>query len=327
MTGNPNFSTPLGGNPNFNTPLVKPAAGGGSILGGVTVGLGNNVVRPGQRIVIAAVEKMGKTTLTCSAPNALLVPLETDMVALMRYRHTPVLSSWNEVIQLCEELVAAAKAGKITPGSSLVWDSATMLERFIHTAVLKEDPDYIRAYDQATGILKPGCKPVTMESALGGYGKPYTRANEHFATWMRYMDELARHGGINIIVTCHVFPSKVVDPAHGEYDTWDLLLHSPKNNKTYGKREMITQWADMVGFLHEPMFTVKSDKEGVMTRGVTAGQGRALGIDRTPAWVAGNRYGMSGVINIPLNGGWNQLAHAIYESTRGAVDLYNREGQ
>lgn len=315
-------------NPNWNTPLptAQPAQVGGlnaSILGGVTTGVTR---MSGQRIVIAGVEKMGKTTLACSAPNALLVPMEMDTVALARYRHTPVLNSWSQVEQLCEELLAAGARGQLQPGSSVVWDSATALERFIHTSVLQEDKGYQAAYDQATGVLKQNAKAVTMESALDGYGKAYSRANEKFATWMRYQDTLARDFGVNIVVTCHVFASTVKDPAHGEYDTWDLLLHSPKNAKTYGKREMITQWADLVGFLHEPMFVVKAES-GDMQRGISSGQGRALGIDRTPSWVAGNRFGLSGTLPIPPVQGWNNLAHAIYNSTGGNVDLYNREGQ
>lgn len=317
-------------NANWNTPLptAQPAQQATtlnpSILGGVTVGV---TQMSGQRIVIAAVEKMGKTTLTCNAPNVLLVPMEMDTVALARYRHTPVLSTWSQVEQLCEELLALGARGGLQRGSSIVFDSATALERFIHTSVLMEDKDYLAAYDHATGVLKPNCKAVTMESALGGYGKAYSRANEKFATWMRYCDTLARDYGVNIIVTCHVFASRVVDPAHGEYDTWDLLLHSPKNNKTYGKREMITQWADLVGFLHEPMFVMKAENDGGISRGISNGQGRALGVDRTPAWVAGNRFGLHGTIAIPPVNGWNQLAHAIYQSTGGNVDLYNREGQ
>lgn len=296
-----------------------------SLMGQVQVGMGNGIT-PGKRIVIAAVEKMGKTTLGCDAPGALLIPLEVDAVALERYPHTPILENIDQVFQLCEELLAMGAAGQLRPGQSLVWDSATALEKFIHTSVLMEDKGYVNAYDHATGVLKPNCKAVTMESALDGYGKAYSRANEKFSTWLRYQDQLAYKYGVNIIVTCHVFANRIQDPSNGEYDSWDLLLHSPKNNKTYGKREMITQWADMIGFLHEPMFVVK-DEGSAMARGIVAGQGRAIAVDRTPSWVAGNRFGMSGVISIPLVGGWNAIANAVWQSTGGRVDLWKREAQ
>jgi hypothetical protein len=270
----------------------------------------------GQRIVIAGVEKVGKTTLASAAPNALLIPLEQGSAAIPIAK-LPQLNTWEEVEALCEELIAAAKSGRIQRGSSLVWDSATALERFIHSYVLRTDKDYSKG-------------GITMESAHSGYGKAYGIANELFERWTRYMDELAFYGGINIIITCHVFPSRVTDPAHGEYDTWDLLLHSPKNNKTYGKREFMTQWADLIGFFHEPMFVLKTEGGGFQ-QGISANQGRQLAVAREPAWVAGNRYGMVGKIAIPAPmpgqiavDSWNALAAAIWNATQGGVDIWNR---
>jgi hypothetical protein len=159
-----------------------------------------------------------------------------------------------------------------------------------------------------------------MESALGGYGKAYQLANQYFDDFLKKCDILAVHFGINIVVTCHVFAAKVVDPTVGEYDSWDLLMHSPKNQKTYGKREMITQWADVVGFLHEPMFIIEGDK---VNKGVSANKGRVLGVSRTPSYVAGNRFGLIGEIPIPQQQGWNHLANAIYQSC--GVDVFNRD--
>lgn len=290
-----------------------------SILSQVQTG----TAQAGQRIVIAGPEKVGKTTLACGAPGALLVPMEMGYGA-MKVPHTPMLETWEGIEQLCIELTGAAQRGQIARGSSIVWDSATALERAIHDKVLRLDPTY-----------KPGnATGLTLNSALGGYGKAYSVANDLFARWTRYMDDLAKHGGINCIVTCHVFAALVVDPAHGEYNTWDLLLHSPKNQKEYGKREFITQWADMVGYLHEPMFVMKAEKGQQLQKAVSANQGRVIAVDRQPSWVAGNRYNMAGTIPIPkppdnvpltpevLGQGWNYLAQAIYNSC--GIDLYNR---
>jgi hypothetical protein len=274
----------------------------------------------GQRIVIAGVEKVGKTTLSSGAPNALLVPLEQGSAAIPVAK-LPQVTTWEEIEALCLELIEGAKSGFIKRGQSVVWDSATALERAIHSYVIRTDPDY----------TKKNGKGITMESAHGGYGKAYNMANELFERWTRYMDELAFNGGINIIITCHVFASRVVDPAHGEYDTWDLLLHSPKNNKTYGKREFMTQWADLIGFFHEPMFVMKAAQEGGFQQGISANQGRLLAVDRQPAWVAGNRYNITGKIPIPapMPGqiaaeSWNALASAIWDATQGGIDIWNR---
>ena len=167
-----------------------------------------------------------------------------------------------------------------------------------------------------------------METAHGGYGKAYAYANGLFDEFLKACDELAIFGGINIIFTCHVFAAKQTDPAYGEYDQWDLLLHSPKNNRTYGKREMLTQWADMIGFLHEPMFITKGEGENLQ-RAQSKNMGRVLGVSRTPGYVAGNRYGLTGEITIPdpsrhkFGTAWNVLADAIWNAK--GIDVYNRD--
>jgi hypothetical protein len=120
----------------------------------------------------------------------------------------------------------------------------------------------------------------------------------------------------------------LTDPAYGEYDSWDLLLHSPKNNKTYGKREMLTQWADLVGFLHEPLFITKGEGE-TLQRGQSKNLGRVLGVSRTPGYVAGNRYGLTGEIPVPdparnqYGTAWNALAQAVFNAK--GIDLFNRD--
>ncbi len=279
---------------------------GGSILGAVTSG------RPkqGQRIVIAGIEKVGKTSLACDAPRAMLVQLEVGGVSASVPK-TPLLTSFGQVRQFLGEVKAECQAGRFQ-AQTLVWDTATALERLI---------------DQQT-IADDNKGRQSMETAHGGYGKAYAYANGLFGEFMNECDELAQYAGINHIFTCHVFPAKQIDPAFGEYDQWDLLLHSPKNNKTYGKREMMTQWADLVGFLHEPMFITKGEGEN-LSRGQSKGVGRVLGVSRTPGYVAGNRYGLTGECPIPdptrnkFGVSWNVLAQAIYDSK--GIDVFNRD--
>jgi len=266
--------------------------------------------KAGQRIVIAGVEKVGKTTLACGAPRALLIPLEAGF-ASMTIPRTARLETLEQVFQTCEEIGYYAHNGQL-PYQTIVWDSGTALEQLIHDATLRTDPNY----------MKKNTKALTMEAALGGYGKAYSYANELFGRFTNYCDRLAFGYGINIVITCHAFASRIVDPTSGEYDTWDLLLHSPKNNKNYGKREMMTQWADMVAFMYEPVHVIINDKSAI-SRAVTQNRGRVIGVDRTPMYVAGNRYGISGEIPIPAQGGWNYLADPIYKVS--GIDLYNRD--
>ena len=265
------------------------------------------VTSEGMRIVIAGMEKMGKTTLASGAPGALLAPLEIGYSGIKGVAKIPMMQSYLDVMGLLNELVAQIQVGE-RPYQTIIFDSATALERQIHEAVLNRDPGYVNG----------NAKAVTMESALGGYGKAYTYANELFDKFLKTCDWLAVYGGMNIVLTCHVFAAKLIDPLQGEYDSWDLLLHSPKNQKTYGKREMITQWADVIGFLHEPIYITKGDN---VSKGVSANKGRVLGMSRSPSYVAGNRFGVVGEIQIPVEQGWNYMAQAIYE--KSGLNIFN----
>lgn len=277
-----------------------------SIMSSVTSGRSTS----GLRIVLAAQEKMGKTTMCAHAPGTLLVPLEVGYAGV-EVAKTSMLQTWAEVNQFLNEALELAKTGQF-PYKTIAFDSATALERFIHEAVIQRDPLY-----------KPGAgkKMITMDSAHGGYGKGYNLANEEFDGFLQKCDQLAVYGGINIILTCHVFSGKVIDPTSGEFDCWDLLLHSPKNQKTYGKRERLTQWADVIGFIYEPNYVSKG--EGI-TRSMSANKGRVLGLSRTPAYVAGNRFGIVGEYPLPMppENTWNVLAHALYEKT--GIDVFTR---
>lgn len=261
----------------------------------------------GIRVAIAGVEKSGKTTLVCGAPGALLVPLEAGYAGV-DVQHIPMVKTYQEFVTLLGEVTSGCAARQF-PFKSLVIDSVTALERLIHESVLLTDPLYNGGAN----------KNVTMESALGGYGKAYQVANERFMVVISMLDTLALQYGINIVFTCHVFANIVIDPQVGEYSSWDLLLHSPKNFKTYGKREFFTQWADGIFFLHEPLMIVEQNN---MKRGISENKGRVLGLSRTPSYVAGNRFGCEGEISIPKQDGWNYLAHALHTSC--GIDVFRR---
>jgi hypothetical protein len=262
----------------------------------------------GMRAVIAGIEGVGKTTLVCNAPRALLIPVEEGYSGV-KVQKIPTVTHYEHLLMFLDEVKIAVMGGKFMY-QSLVFDSLTAIERLIHAAVLEEDPTF----------AKGNKKALTMESAHGGYGKAYLRANEKYELFLNRCNELAKFGKINIICTSHIFASKVSDPTVGEYEMWDLLLHSPKNNKTYGKREMTTQWADMIGFLHEPIMITESGK---MNRGITANKGRILSMARAPGFVAKNRYNVVNDIVIPVVNPWNAVASEIY--TASGYDIWNRD--
>lgn len=289
--------------------LRRIGLGQGDRMSGLLGSIRRGGSQTGIRIVLAAQEKMGKTSLCAGAPDVLLVPLEVGFAGV-RCAVAPMINDFESFLNLIQEVTTLAQRREF-PFRTIAFDSATALERMIHDYILRTDP--------------AKSKSATMASAHGGYGKAYDLSTQIFDGVLKQLDALAVHGGINIIFTCHVFSSRVSDPTAGEYDSWDLLLHSPKNNKTYGKRETMAQWADVVGFLYEPVFLVTGDK-GTMTRATSQNKGRMLALSRTPSYLAGNRFGMMGehAIPGPPANGWNTFADALYKATGNTIDLYTR---
>lgn len=264
----------------------------------------------GIRVVVAAQEKIGKTTFATGAPDSLLVPFEQGFGGVTTPHLPKVIEDWTELMAFFKEASAAVQARSF-PFRTLVFDTATQLEKIIHEQTIATDP----------ASRNPKSKTAaTMETAHGGYGKAYGFADALFREFLDWCDWFSS-AGINIVLTCQVFASKVSDPLHGEFDAWDLQLHSPKNNKTFGKREILAQWADVILFMYEPLTT---SAQGGVTRGISTGTGRAIGLERTPSYVAGNRYGIRGTLSLPAppDIAWNVFAHALY-SARG-IDVFNR---
>lgn len=277
-----------------------------SMLNGIT----SSQRKTGIRMLVYGMEKQGKSTFACSAPRPLLIPLEMGYAGI-NVNLVPGIEHYNQVLTLLNEIITNVSAG-VFPYQTLVFDSATALERILHQAVLEADPAY----------AKGNRKALTLESAHGGYGKARLYALELWTAFLQKCDWLSQ-AGINIIITSHAFAAKVIDPAFGEFDQWNILLYSPKNNKSYGARELICQWADCVGFLHTPFYTSES-KDSSLVKAISANKGRILAVNYSPSWVAGNRYRLTTEgIQIPAEKGWNSLAHEIY-STCG-LDFFNRD--
>ena len=270
----------------------------------------DGLVASGVRAIFSGAEKVGKTTFITSAPDTLLIPLEVGYAGIS-CKKTPMIQTYDEFSTLLSEIEQQAVDGTL-PYRTLAIDSLTQLERYVQQYVLSLDPQ-----------TKSG-KANTMESAHGGYGKAYHVAVGEMQRLLHRLDALAMYYHINIVFSCHVFSTKVADPTVGEYHMYDLSLHAFKNDKNFSVRELVTQWADVVGFIYEPVSVIGDDKK--QHRAVSTGKGRTLGLSRTPAYVAGNRYGIDGEIplaNVASNP-WNSFAQAMYDASNQGIDLFTR---
>jgi hypothetical protein len=89
-------------------------------------------------MVIAAVEKMGKTTFGSFAPDALLVPLEVGFAGV-NVPKTDMLQTYEQTVAFVDEVTYYAQRGQF-PYRTLILDSATALERQIHDNIIRRDP-------------------------------------------------------------------------------------------------------------------------------------------------------------------------------------------
>jgi hypothetical protein len=276
-----------------------------SLYGGITQG----ITKSGIKVVIYGQEKMGKTTLVCGSPTPLLVPLERGFNNVTCNK-TPLVENYVDFLNFLNETEQYVKTGQF-PFKSLVFDSVTALERLINDYTIALDP------------VSKGGKTNTMETAHGGYAKAYSVAFNVFNDMLKKLDMLALMG-INIVFTGHGSSFEITDPTVGRFLSWDMMLHSPKKNGAYGKKELFAQWVNLTGFLSEPLF-LTTDKETGATLGISQQKGRILGCTRKPSYAAGNHLGIQQdeiPIPCPPENGWNHLAQAIYTSS--GIDVFTR---
>ena len=258
----------------------------------------------GARVILYGEPKAGKTTLACSIPNALLIPTEAGYTGI-KVDRLPVLTTYEAINNALEEIKIAV-INKKFEYKTIVIDSLTAIESIILR-------DVVRFNSGDTGGLDTSLasKP-TIDTILGGFGRGQNLFVELFKTVLNKLEILARKGKINVVCTCHVSHTQMVDPIMGEFDAWDLALFSSKNKRTPGNKDAVTQWADLIGFLHQPSFI--SESNGV-NRVINNNKERQLGVAKEAGYLAGNRYGLTKSIDIPATNGWEEVSSAVLEAS------------
>lgn len=268
----------------------------------------------GIRTAIYGSEGSGKTTLATSAPKTILIPTEDGWIGLDKNSDVvilPTVAIYEDIIGINRELAVLFQSDPANfPFKHIVIDSATALERLIHDYTLRSDPKY------ATTKL-------TMESAHGGYGASYNFANDLFTKLLSTFDWFVARG-INVTITCHAMAITEKDTIAGdEYTSMDCALHSPRNGKSTGKREILKQWVDILGYLHTPVYV--TGKEGGFKTAINASSDKVLGLHGNPKYAAKNRFSVQEPIIIPKDNGWAVLMSAINGDTTGVTYVAPQE--
>ncbi|MGB4589001.1 MAG: ATP-binding protein [Clostridiaceae bacterium] len=237
--------------------------------------INKGVIRKAQKIVLYAVEGIGKSTFASQAPGVLFIDTE-DSTAHMDVARFDRPSSWT----MLQQQVAYVKSH---PGicQTLAVDTADWAEKL------------------AIQHIVSGAKKTGIEDF--GYGKGYTYLEEEFGKFLNSLQNLIEIG-INIIVVAHAEIKKVEQPEEvGGYDHWQMKLEK----KTM---PLLKEWADILLFANYKTMVINVDNQGA-TKGKNIAQGnkRIMYTTRSPWWDAKNRHDLPD--ELPFE--FRQIAHIL----------------
>lgn len=243
------------------------------------------------RVLIHGMEGVGKSSFFAGAPNPIFIQTENGLDGIDTNAF-PLAESYQDVIDALASLAKEDHDFK-----TIVIDSADWLERLIHQHVLATDPD--------------GRK--TMEAAHGGYGKAYQVALTYWRDILAALDYLRANKGMIAGLVCHTQVVAFNDPLHEPIDQYVLKLHKP--GKGTGARDLLTEWVDVIGFAHRPMFVGTKDSAAtgkkIARATVVDGQRNQMAVVGSPAFTAKNRYDMTPIFDLS----WPAFADAMTATT------------
>lgn len=248
------------------------------------------------RILVHGGEKVGKSTYFAGAPNPIFIRTEDGLNGIDAMAF-PLAERYEDVEEAITSLTVEDHDFQ-----TVVIDSADWLEKLIFQKVCDDD----------------GVESIVL--AGGGYGKGYELAMNYWRRIIRALDNLNRTKGMIVGIICHSVVVQFNDPIHEPYDRYEMKLYQSK--KGMGSRDMLQEWADVIGYAHKKIYvrkqdTTETEKVGKTTakkqivRGVDAGSNHKLALKGSPAYVAGNRYGLPEEIDLDWQSFEESMAEAM----------------
>lgn len=230
------------------------------------------------KLVLYAVEGIGKSTFASQFPNPLFIDTEGS-TNTMNVRRLPAPSSWQMLLQEVQYV-------RDTSGlcATLVIDTIDWAERLCIDEVCKTH--------QKNGIED------------FGYGAGYTYVYEAFGKLMNLLSDVVEHQ-INVVLVAHSMIRKFEQPDEAApYDRYQLkLIDTPKKSVA----NMVKEWADAVIFANYKTVVEKTDSGKAKARG----NKRVMYTQHNACWDAKNRWGLAA--ELPFD--YQQIASYIAQAT------------
>lgn len=208
------------------------------------------------RGIIYGTEGIGKTSLAAELPDALILDTEDGSKQIDCAR--ALCLDWRSIEHAIKDLIKDDHGFK-----TIVIDSADWMEKALIDHML-------RLFGKAS-----------IEDF--GYGKGYTMLAEHVVKFLALVDQLIAKG-LHVVFVAHAKVQRVSPPDETDgYDRYELKL-----TKQVGP--LLKEWADMILFCNYKIHLVEGTDKKIKAQG---GKERVMYSERTAAWDAKNRFGLT----------------------------------
>lgn len=234
--------------------------------------------------VIYGVPGIGKTSMAAYAPSPVFMtdPAEDGITTLKNFHRVPAsipqiqANTWAETLGVIDSLAEGGHNYR-----TLIMDAIGGFEALCHEEVTRRDFHGERG-----------------DKGFASYAKGYEVALGDWRQLLTALDRL-RRSGMSVLLIGHSIVKPYKNPQGEDYDRYVPDVHP----KTWGITE---KWADMVLFLQ---YVTVVDKDGK----AQGGQDRIMLTEHHPAYMAKNRNGLPGEIEMGDSGeaAWGNLANAL----------------
>jgi len=206
---------------------------------------------------------VGKTSLVCGAPNAIILDVEggAHQQDVARF---PEVYSWDDVVEAVRVLQTQEHDYK-----TLIVDTIDAAELLCQTSVC-----------QHSGW-------ASMETP--GYGRAYKAVHEEWERFLAELDKLMSERGVNVLLVAHTQVGVYSNPDGSDYSRHALKMHKKIAASVF-------EWCDVVGYIsREPIISTSDGKKKAV------GTRHLIRFAPGATYEAKSRYAMPDEIEMPAD--------------------------